>query len=90
MVNDMTIQNKIMIYNMATVIFAILTVVSVGSLGSLPVYNVVVNVLLFGLLTKNCYEKENHLRKVLKMRRIKKSSKPQLSVFTQQPARRAA
>ena len=83
----MTIQDKITIYNFATVIFAVLTVASLGSFGSVPVYTVFVNTMLFGLLTKNCYDKENHLRRKLKMRRHRK---PQLSVYKQQPARRAA
>ncbi len=83
----MTIQDKITIYNFATVIFAILTVVSLGPLGSASVYTVIVSTALFAMLTKNCYDKENHLRRKLKMRRHRK---PQLSVYKQQSARRAA
>ena len=90
MVNDMTIQNKIMIYNTLTVIFAILTFVSIGSFGSLPAYNVAMNTTLCAIITKNCYEKENHLRKILKMRKAKKAAKPQLAVFKQQAVRTAA
>ncbi len=83
----MTIQDKITIYNFATVIFAILTIVSLGSFGSASVYTAMVSTALFAMLTKNCYDKENHLRRKLKMHRHRK---PQLSVYKQQPARRAA
>lgn len=83
----MTIQDKITIYNFATVIFAILTVLSLGSFGTASGYTAVVSTALFAILTKNCYEKENYLRRKLKMRRHRK---PQLSVYRQQSARRAA
>ena len=83
----MTIQGKITIYNFSTVIFAILTVISLGSFGSMPLYTVVVSTMLFALMTKNCYDKENRLRRKLKMRRHRK---PQLSVYRQDTARRAA
>ena len=80
-------QTSIYILNIATVIFAILTVVSVGSFGSMPLYTSVVNTALFSLLTYNCHTKEMALRRQMKKRRHKK---PQLSVYTGKAVRRAA
>ena len=75
----MKIQSKIYLYNFLTVVFAVLTMVSLGSLGSLPFYTVLVNVALFGLLTHNFYNKENQLRRILKNRR--RQRKVQLSIY---------
>lgn len=86
MVNDMKKQTKIYLFNMATVIFALLTVVSLGAWGTLPVYNVAVNTAFFGLLTYTCAEKETVLRKSLR----KRSKKPQLEVYSQKSAYPAA
>ena len=83
----MTIQNKITIYNFATVLFAMLTILSLGAFTTAPLYTAVVSTVLFAVLTKNCYEKENALRRKLKARRHRK---PQLSVYRQEMARRAA
>jgi len=75
----MKIQSKIYLYNFLTVVFALLTFVSMGSVGNLPLYTVAVNVALFGMLTRLCCNKENHLRRILKNRRRQK--KVQLSVY---------
>ena len=79
-------QTKIYIFNFATVLFALLTFVSLGSIGSLPAYNVVVNTALFGLLTYTCYEKENALRKSMR----RKARKPQLAVYGEKAVHHAA
>ena len=86
MVKIMKKQTKIYILNFATVIFGLLTVVSLGSLGTLPLYNVIINTALFGLLAYTCAEKETALRKSMK----RKSRKPQLSVYRQKSAHTAA
>ena len=75
----MKIQSKIYLYNFLTVVFALLTVVSLGSLGDMSVYSVFVNVALFGMLTRVCYNKENQLRRILRNRR--RARKVQLTVF---------
>lgn len=75
----MKLQSKIYLYNFLTVVFAFLTVVSLGSLGDMALYTVFVNVALFGFLTHSCYNKENQLRRILKNRRRRK--KVQLSVY---------
>lgn len=75
----MKIQSKIYLYNFLTVVFALLTVVSLGSLGDMSVYSVFVNVALFGMLTRICYNKENQLRRILRNRR--RARKVQLTVF---------
>ena len=74
----MKIQSRIYLYNFLTVVFALLTFVSLGSVGSMPFYTVAINVVLFGLLTRFCYDKENHLRHIARNRR--KNRKVQLSV----------
>ena len=75
----MKIQSKIGLYNFFTVVFAILTVISLGSMGQLPLYTVMSNVVMFSMLTYICVNKENHDRSVLKNRRRHK--KVQLSVY---------
>ena len=75
----MKIQSKIYLYNFLTVVFALLTLVSIGSFGQLPLYTVVSNVVVFSLLTYISVNKENHFRAVLKRRR--KSRKVHLSVY---------
>ena len=82
----MKIQSKIYLYNFLTAAFALLTYVSLGSVGNLPLYTVAVNVALFGVLTRVYYNKENHLRRVLKNRRRQK--KVQLSVYKSTAASR--
>ena len=84
----MKIQSKIYLYNFLTVVFALLTFVSMGSVGNLPLYTVAVNVALFGMLTRLCFNKENHLRRILKNRRRQK--KVQLSVYKSTAASRPA
>ncbi len=84
----MKIQSKIYLYNFLTVVFALLTFVSMGSVGNLPLYTVAVNVALFGMLTRLCFNKENHLRRILKNRRRQK--KVQLSVYKSAAASRPA
>ena len=84
----MKIQSKIYLYNFLTVVFALLTFVSLGSVGNLPLYTVAVNVALFGMLTRLCFNKENHLRRILKNRRRQK--KVQLSVYKSAAASRPA
>jgi|GEM_PF-2616073 len=84
----MKIQSKIYLYNFLTVVFALLTFVSMGSVGNLPLYTVAVNVALFGMLTRLCSNKENHLRRILKNRRRQK--KVQLSVYKSTAASRPA
>lgn len=85
----MKIQSKIYLYNFLTVVFALLTVVSLGSLGDMSVYSVFVNVALFGMLTRVCYNKENQLRRILRNRR--RARKVQLTVFKgRKTAHRAA
>ena len=68
----MKLQSKIYLYNFLTVVFALLTVVSLGSLGDMALYTVFVNVALFGFLAHSCYNKENQLRRILKNRRRRK------------------
>ncbi len=75
----MKAKSKVYLYNFLTVVFSILTVVSLGSLGQLPLYTVVSNVGLFSLLTYFCVNKENHYRAVIRNRRRHK--KVQLSVY---------
>ena len=75
----MKIQSKIYLYNFLTVIFAILTLISTGSFGQLPVYTVLSNIALFSMLTYFCINKENNYRAILKARR--KARKVQLSVY---------
>ena len=75
----MKIQSKVYLYNFLTVVFALMTVISLGSLGQLPVYTVVSNVALFALATYFCVNKENHYRAVIRSRRRHK--KVQLSVY---------
>ncbi len=75
----MKIQSKVYLYNFFTVVFALLTVVSIGSIGTNPLYTVFVNVMLFGVLTNICYNKENQLRRIIRNRR--RSKKVQLSVY---------
>ena len=75
----MKLQSKIYLYNFLTVVFALLTVVSLGSLGNMALYTVFVNVALFGFLAHSCYNKENQLRRILKNRRRRKMV--QLSVY---------
>ena len=80
-------QTKIYMLNFATVIFAALTVISLGSIGTLPVYTVMVNTALFALLAYNCSVKEAVLRSQLKARRHRK---PRLEVYSGKAPRRAA
>ena len=75
----MKIQSKVYLYNFLTIVFAVMTVVSIGSLGQLPLYTVVSNVVVFSLLTYFCVNKENHYSAVIKSRRRQK--KVQLSVY---------
>ena len=75
----MKIQSKVYLYNFFTVVFALLTVVSISSIGTNPLYTVIVNVMLFGVLTNICYNKENQLRRIIRNRR--RSKKVQLSVY---------
>ncbi len=75
----MKIQSKIYLYNFLTVFFALLTFVSLGSLGDMPLYSVLVNVALFSMLTRQCYMAENKLRRILRKRR--KARKVQLSIY---------
>ena len=75
----MKMKSKIYLYNFLTIVFAILTVVSLGSLGQLPLYTVVSNVVMFSMLTYICVNKENYYRAVLRNRR--KAKKVQLSVY---------
>lgn len=75
----MKIQSKVYLYNFFTVVFALLTVVSISSIGTNPLYTVFVNVMLFGVLTSICYNKENQLRRIIRNRR--RSKKVQLSVY---------
>ena len=75
----MKIQSKIFLYNFLTVTFAVLAMVSIGSLGQLPLFTVVSNVAVFSALTYFCADRENHFRSVLKARR--KAKKVQLSVY---------
>ncbi|MBR4036589.1 MAG: hypothetical protein IKJ05_07670 [Oscillospiraceae bacterium] len=84
----MKLQSKIYLYNFLTVVFAVLTMVSLGSLGDLALYTVFANVMLFGMLTRQCYNKENQLRRILKNRRRYK--KVQLSVYKGTAASRPA
>jgi len=84
----MKLQSKIYLYNFLTVVFAVLTMVSLGSLGDLALYTVFANVMLFGMLTRQCYNKENQLRRILKNRRRYK--KVQLSVYKATAASRPA
>ncbi len=84
----MKIQSKINLYNFLTVVFAVLTVVSLGSLGDIAIYTVFANVALFGVLTRICYNKENQLRRILKNRR--RYRKVQLSVYKGTAASRSA
>ena len=75
----MKMQSKIYLYNFLTIVFAILTVVSIGSLGQLPLFTVITNVSVFSLLAFFCVNRENHYRAVIRSRRRQK--KVQLSVY---------
>ena len=75
----MKIRSKIFLYNFLTVTFAVLAMVSIGSLGQLPLFTVVSNVALFAMATYFCVNKENHYRAVIRSRRRHK--KVQLSVY---------
>ena len=79
----MKIRSKINLYNLLTVVFSILTVVSLGAYGSeIPALRVFVNTFLFSLLTYTCFVKENELRADLKnRRRMAKHHKESLSVY---------
>ena len=76
----MKIQFKIGLYNFLTVTFAFLTMVSLGSIGQLPLLRVLFNVVAFTALTYFCVNRENHFRAVLRSRR-RKAKKVQLSVY---------
>ena len=79
----MKIRSKISLYNLLTVIFAILTVVSLGAYGSeISAFRVFVNTAMFSLLTYNCFMRENELREELKNRkRIARQHKDGLAVY---------
>ena len=75
----MKMKSKVYLYNFLTIVFAILTIVSIGSLGQLPLYTVVSNVVMFSMFTYICVNKENYYRAVMKSRR--RAKKVQLSVY---------
>ncbi len=77
MVNNMKKTTLITIYNTLTVIFALMTIVSMGSALTLPMQTVLTNTALFALLTYTCVNKENRLRARLK----RKHRKAKLSVY---------
>ena len=79
----MKIRTKINLYNFLTVIFAILTVVSLGSFGSEIAYHTVfMNTFLFSLLTYTCVQRENELREILRNhRKMVKHEKAGLTVY---------
>jgi len=83
----MTTKTKISIYNFLTVVFAMLTVISMGSIGSTAMHIAFINTAVFALLTYLCFDKENALRASLKKRRQRKV---QLSVYNSRKSRQAA
>lgn len=70
MVIKMKMTDKIFLYNISTVFFAIMTLVSLGGFSQgVSAVNVVINTAFFGLLCRKCYNAEAKLRKTLKARR---------------------
>ena len=77
----MKIKTKINLYNFLTVVFAILTFVSLGGAnGEVGLIRAIMNIATFSFLTYICYERENKLRDILRSRR-KKNKKVKLSVY---------
>ncbi len=65
-------KKKVMMYNILTTIFALLTLVSVGGVAyGVSVSNVIINTALCMLLTSICYKNENKLRKLIKNKVIR-------------------
>ncbi len=65
-------KNRIKLYNILTIVFALLTFASLGGVVyGLNIINVITNTLVFSYLTANCYKNENKLRKILKNRKIR-------------------
>ena len=63
-------KQKIAMYNFLTVIFAILTFVTVGSLAvRADLFTCVVLLVLFAHLAYTCYNKESELRAIMRKRR---------------------
>ncbi len=86
MVNIMKKTTKIYLYNLATVFFALATLMSIGGWGRLPAQTVLTNIALFATLTYNCSKAEDNLRKSLK----RKHKKPRLTVHRGKTMRPAA
>ncbi len=62
-------KKKIMLYNILTTVFAILTVISLGGIAyGVNIVNVVINTALFAFLTSKCFKNENKLRAILRKR----------------------
>ena len=60
-------QMKIFLYNFFTVVFALMTFVSIGALAQgASVLQVASNTVVFSLLTYLCYSEENRLRSSMK------------------------
>lgn len=78
---SMKIKTKINLYNFLTVVFAILTFVSLGGAnGEVELIRAIMNVVTFSFLTYICYERENQLREMLRIKR-NKNKKVKLSVY---------
>ena len=77
----MKIQSKINLYNILTIVFAVFTVISLGSFGQMPFIRVAINVAVFAMLTRQCFINENKLRRILRNRRRASARRAQLSVF---------
>ncbi len=75
----MKIKTKIDLYNFFTVVFAILTFVSLGGAnGEVELLRVIMNVVTFSFLTYFCFERENKLKAIIRRR---KRNKVILSVY---------
>ncbi len=69
---DENMKKKIALYNILTTVFALLTLVSFGGFTSGgSIINTIINVALFSILTKKCYDNENKLRKILRNKLVR-------------------
>lgn len=81
-------QMKIFLYNFFTVVFALMTFVSIGALAQgASVLQVVSNAMVFSSLTYYCYNEENRLRNCVKKSACRR--KAQLRVLKAGPHKAA-
>lgn len=81
-------QIKIFLYNFFTVVFALMTFVSIGALSQgASVLQVASNTVMFSFLTYCCYSEENRLR--ICMKKAVRRRKAQLHVLKADPHKAA-